>query len=126
MRLPSSIEKLLHAEIRGPFQKGLSHTPERYAAKGIRTDTPYPGLYMGGSDLTVGDSFSGATVAGWLVANAVCGYGAVDYLFLEKDIVTDLEQFLEPPILSEEEDFAVPFTPLTVAKDEDSISNFVE
>ena len=81
---------------------------------------------MGGSDLTVGDSFSGATVAGWMVANAVCGYGAVDYLFLEKDIVTDLEQFLEPPILSEEENVAVPFTPKTVPTDEQSISTGVE
>ena len=105
------VGKILHAEIRGPFQKGLSHTPERYAAKGVRADTPYPGLYAGGSDLTVGDSFSGATVAGWIVANAVCGYDAVDILFLEKNIVTDLEQFLEVPTLFDEEDVAVPVTP---------------
>lgn len=105
--------KIEHAEIRGPFYKGLSHSPERYAAKGIRADTPYPGLYAGGSDLTVGDSFSGATVGGWLVANAVCGYNAVDHLFLQKNVTTDLEQFLEAPALSDEDDVAVPFTPST-------------
>jgi hypothetical protein len=103
--------KILHSELRGPFQKGLSHTPERYAAKGVRADTPYPCLYVGGSDLTVGDSFSGATIGGWLVANAVCGYSVIDHLFLQKNITSDLEQFLEPPQLTSEEDVAVPFTP---------------
>jgi len=77
----------------------------------VRVDTPYPGLYVGGPDLTVGDSFSGSTVAGWLVANSVCGYNSVDHLFLQKNITTDLEQFLEPPVLSDEEDVAVPFSP---------------
>jgi hypothetical protein len=101
--------KILHSELRGPFQKGLSHTPERYAAKGVRADTPYPCLYVGGSDLTVGDSFSGATIGGWLVANAVCGYSTVDHLFLQKNITSDLEQFLEPPQFTSE-DVAVPFT----------------
>ena len=110
---------ILHAEIRGPFQKGLSHSPERYAAKGVRVDTPYPGLYAGGPDLTVGDSFSGSTVAGWLVANSVCGYNAVDHLFLQKNITTDLEQFLEPPTLADEEDVAVPFSPPAVPLEED-------
>jgi hypothetical protein len=101
----------MHVETCGPYQRALSHTPERYAARGIRCDTPYPGLYAGGSDLTIGDSFSGATVGGWLVANAVCGYSAVDHLFLGKNVTTDLEQFLEAPVLSDEDDVAVPFTP---------------
>lgn len=66
---------------------------------------------MGGSDLTVGDSFSGATVGGWLVANAVCGYNAVDHLVLHKNITSDLEQFLEAPKIYDGEDVAVPYTP---------------
>jgi hypothetical protein len=64
--------------------------------------------------LTVGDSFSGATVGGWLVANAVCGYNVVDHLFLKKNITTDLEQFLKAPALLDEDDVAVPFTPPTL------------
>lgn len=103
--------------MQGPFPKGLSHNPERYAAKGIRADTPYPGLYMGGSDLTVGESFSGSIVGSWLVANAVMDYGALDLLFLEKNITSDLERFLEPPIPSEDpdSDVAVPYTPKVIA-----------
>lgn len=58
-----------------------------------------PGLFVGGSDLTVGESFSGATVGGWLAANAVMGYGTLDLLFLEKNITSDLEQFLDPLVL---------------------------
>lgn len=106
--------KVDHCESRGPFQRGLSHTPERYAAKGVRADTPYPGLFVGGSDLTVGESFSGSIVGSWLVANSVVGYSAVDHLFLQKNITSDLEQFLEAPDLVESIDssaFAVPFTP---------------
>ena len=95
----------------GPFTKGLSHTPERYAAKGIRAESPYPGLYVGGEDLTLGDSFSGAIVGAWLAANAVVGYGTLDLLFLEKNITADLERFLDPPILPDDPDgeVAVPY-----------------
>lgn len=75
----------------------MSHNQERYVAKGIRADTPYPGLYVGGSDLTIGDSFPGSLLGGWLVANALCGYDSFDYLFLQKNITADLQQFLEPP-----------------------------
>merc|ERR1711862_497483 len=78
-----------HEELLGPFGKGLSHNPQRYAAKGVRADTPYPGLFLGGSDLTV-DSFSGSIVGGWLAANKVMGYNSVDLLFLKKDITSDL------------------------------------
>ena len=88
--------KIAQEALIGPFTKGLSHNPERYAAKGIRADTPYPGLYVGGSDLTVGDSFSGSIVGSWLAANAVMGYGTLDLLFLEKNITSDLERFLDP------------------------------
>ena len=104
---PQLEDKVLHAEIRGPFAKGLSHIPERYAAKGVRADSPYPGLYLGGSDLTVGDSFAGSIVGGWLVANAVAGYSAIDYLFLGKNITADLAELTISP---EGEEVAVPFS----------------
>jgi hypothetical protein len=110
--------KIAHSELRGPSVQGLSHNPERYAAKGIRADTPYPGLYMGSSDLTVGDSFSGSIVAGWLAANAVVGYSAVDHLFLEKNITSDLEQFMDLPDAPDEECVAVPYS-LPPPKDEE-------
>lgn len=100
-------DKIEQSEVRGPYFKGLKQNPERFAAKGIRPETPYPCLYVGGTDLTV-DTFSGSIVAGWLVANAVSQYQAVDHLFLAKNITTDIEQFLEPPIIPEEEDVAVP------------------
>jgi hypothetical protein len=102
--------RIEHSEVRGPFSRGLSHNPERYAAKGVRADTPYPRLFVGGSDLTMGESLSGDIVGGWLVANAVVGYSAIDLLFLQKNITTDIVQFLEPPELPEEEDLAVPYT----------------
>lgn len=105
----------MHSEISGPFQKGLSHNQERYVAKGIRADTPYPGLYVGGSDLTVGDSFSGSILGGWLVANALCGYDTIDYFFLQKNITSDLQQFLQPPQLMDDEAsiIAVPYNTIS-------------
>jgi len=79
---------------------------------------------MGGSDLTVGDSFSGATVGGWLVANAVCGYNAVDHLVLRKNITSDLEQFLAAPMLEDGEDVAVPFTtPVLTEADDPAVTD---
>ena len=101
----------MHSEISGPFQKGLSHNQERYVAKGIRADTPYPGLYVGGSDLTIGDSFSGSLLGGWLVANALCGYDTIDYLFLQKNITADLQQCLEPPKLVDDDHNAIVAVP---------------
>ena len=111
---PQLEEKILHAEIPSSVLRSLMHNPERYAAKGVRADTPYPGLYLGGSDLTVSGSLSASIVAGWLSANAVTGYSYIDLMFLEKTLTTDIEQFLEVPDLSGdyEEDLAVPFTPL--------------
>jgi hypothetical protein len=93
--------------ILGPVRMGLSHNPERYAAKGIRPVTHYPGLYMGGSDLTVGDSFSGSIVAGWMAANAVIGYKVVDYMLIDKNVTNDLIQYQSYP--GSTEDIAVPF-----------------
>ena len=102
-----------YMELHGPFRAGLSHTPERFAAKGVRPHTPYPGLYMGGPDITIGDSFSGSIVAGWLAANAVMGYSYFDQMFLEKDIISDLVKFMEKPkgrkTILEEDVLAVPF-----------------
>merc|ERR1711865_872506 len=86
MNYPQIKGKITHSELVGPLYRGLSHTPQRYAAKGARSDSPYPGLFSGGSDLTVGESLSASIVGGWLVANAVTGYGPLDHLFLQKNI----------------------------------------
>jgi hypothetical protein len=99
--------KVVHSELVGPVHRGLSHNPERFAAKGVRPTTPYPGLYVGGSDLTV-ESSSGAFVGGWLAANAVMQYTWMDYLFLHKNVTSDIIRHLEPPDVLEEEDLAVP------------------
>ena len=106
---PQLEDKIDYISLNGPIRKGLSHTPLKYAAKGIRPQTPYPGLIMGGSDLTVGDSFSGAIVGGWMAANAVLQYSFVDHLYLEKNITNDLNIFLKSPKKSSEEDLAVPW-----------------
>jgi len=129
----STTGKIECEELAGPFTKGLSQSPERYAAKGIRADSPYPGLYVGGSDLTVGDTFSGAIVGGWLAANAVVGYGTLDLLFLEKNITSDLQRFLDPPVLPDdpESEVAVPYTPpspeaAALADDENALADTVQ
>lgn len=83
-------------EFRGPIRSGLSHTPERYAAQGVRPETIYPGLVMSGSDLTV-DGFSGTIVGSWLAANVIVGYSSVDYAILRKNITSDLENILYDP-----------------------------
>ena len=97
------------SQLIGPIYRGLSHNPERYVAKGIRPRSQYPGLFAGGSDLTVGESFSASIVAGWLTANAVMGYSAIDYLFLRKNITSDIINFLEEPDAEDEDDIAVPY-----------------
>ena len=99
--------KIACQEFRGPIRAGLSHTPQRYAAEGLRPDTNYPGLFISGSDLTV-DGFSGEIVGSWLAANAVEGYSTVDYSILRKNITTDLEKFLYEP---EGEEIALPLEP---------------
>mmetsp|Transcript_2661 Transcript_2661/g.7082 ORF Transcript_2661/g.7082 Transcript_2661/m.7082 type:complete len:964 (+) Transcript_2661:208-3099(+) len=102
--------KIARTEMVGPLYMGLSHTPVRYAAKGVRAESPYPGLFSGGSDLTVGDSFSASLVGGWLAANAVAGYTPLDIMYLNKTISTDIAAYLEPPDRVDEEDLAVDFT----------------
>merc|ERR1712238_428836 len=87
---------------------------------GNRPVTPFPGLFVGGADLTVADSFSGAVAGSWLAANAVMGYSSVDHLYLQKNITSDLERFLEEPNEDEEKkDLAVPFESKEVCYDED-------
>eukprot|EP00934_Nitzschia_sp_Nitz4_P001450 Nitzschia sp. Nitz4//scaffold2_size372955//144950//147860//NITZ4_000405-RA/size372955-snap-gene-0.76-mRNA-1//-1//CDS//3329546724//1450//frame0 len=101
---PQLKEKVALMQLIGPLHRGLSQSRERFAAKGIRPETPYPGLYVGGHDLTV-CSMEGAIKAAWLVANAVVGYDWLDYFFLEKDLTSDLSRHLVP---GDEEVEAVP------------------
>lgn len=115
--------KISRYDMVGPLYRGLSHTPLRYAAKGVRAESNYPGLFCGGSDLTVGESFSASLVGGWLAANAVAGYQTLDLLYLDKNISTDIAAYLEPPELAGdgEEDLAVDFSEEDdVAKKEES------
>ena len=83
---------------------------------------PYPGLFIGGADLTVADSTSGAIVGGWLAANAIMGYSLVDQRYLKKNVTSDLHQFLDEPSLVTErngvivDDLAVPIKAMEVEK----------
>ena len=109
--------KIGSQELRGPVRAGLSHSPQRYAAEGIRPETLYPGLFMSGNDLTL-DGFSGSTVAAWLAANAVVGYSAIDHLVLQKNISSDLQQFLKEP------DFTVSALPFEKTETVEESNNF--
>jgi hypothetical protein len=126
----SSPDKILCTQIFGPVRSGLTHCPARFAIKGNRPETTYPGLYVGGADLTVGDSFSASIVGGWMAANAAMGYTFGDYFYLKKNLTSDLEQFMEEPSMATErdgilvEDVAVPFTEIKV--DEENASNAAE
>jgi hypothetical protein len=107
-QFPQLEGKIAASEVHGPFRAGLSQNPERFAVKGTTPKTPYPGLFLGGKDLTV-DSFSGTIVSAWLTANAVLGYGVLDAVVLQKNITTDLECMM-PKVSSSSEQMAVPFT----------------
>lgn len=108
-------DNIICTQMVGPVRSGLTHCPARFAIKGNRPETSYPGLFIGGADLTVGDSFSASIVGGWMAANAVMGYSMVDHVYLKKNLTSDLEQFGEEPSLATErdgvfiEDIAVPF-----------------
>lgn len=99
----------------GPMRSGLKHDPPKFAIKGNRPGTSYPGLVIGGADITVGDSFSGSIAGAWLAANTIMGYSFIDQLYLKKNITSDLRQFLDEPGMAVErngeivEDVAVPF-----------------
>ena len=103
--------KIAGSEMVGPLYRGLISSPLRYAAKGVRPESNYPGLFCGGSDLTVGDSFSASLVGGWLAANAVAGYQTLDLLYLDKNISSDIAAYLELPEIPDEgkEDLAVDY-----------------
>ena len=126
---PQLEDKVECVQLCGPFRSGLVQNPIRFAIRGNRPESPYPGLYVGGSDLTIADSFSGSVVGSWLAANAVMGYSMIDYTYLKKNITSDLGQFLEEPSVvydNEEEDLAVPFENNNVVskgkKDEDNVN----
>lgn len=104
--------RIMSINMYGPVRMGISHTPERYGAKGIRPKTIYPGLYVGGLDLTVGDSLSASILGGWMVANSVLGYNFFDYTYLDKNITTDILKSLRFEFSSElgKDDIAVPLT----------------
>jgi hypothetical protein len=73
---------------------GLSHDPNRFAARCVRPSTPFPNLFLGGTDLTL-DSSNGALSSAVLTANAMLGYSAVDIFLLGKSVATDLARFAE-------------------------------
>lgn len=74
----------------GPVRAGLSHTPARFAAQGLRPCTPIAGLYLAGKDLSIG-SFAGGVQGGWLAAHAVLGYGGVDLMLFQRNLIVDIE-----------------------------------
>lgn len=113
-----SVGKIECVQICGPLRSGLTQDLARFGIKGNKPKMPYPGLFMGGSDLTVADSASGSIVSGWLAANAIMGYSFIDHLYLKKNITTDLQQFLDEPSMATVrggevvDDVAVPFKEL--------------
>lgn len=112
-------------QICGPYRSGLTQNPARFSIKGNCPEMPYPGLFMGGTDLTVADSSAGAIVGGWMAANAIMGYSFTDHWYLKKNITNDLQRFLDDPIMTMEkdgvivEDLAVPFNRIVVGKGKD-------
>lgn len=111
-KFPQLEGKIAFQELRGPYHAGLSQSAEKFAVTGVRPETPYPGLYLGGKDLVV-DSFCGSITGAWLAVNAVMGYTVVDTVLLEKNVTADLEQFLPSLKVSEDDDVAVKFKPRT-------------
>jgi len=61
-------------------------------------------------------------VGGWLAASAVMGCSFVDYLFLRKHIVSDLEQFMTGPPHNASNDFAAIAVPFTLKPEEEGSS----
>ena len=76
----------------GPFRVGLSHSPARFVAPGLRTRI-VPGVenvFLGGGDLVLGP-FGGGVMGGGLAAHSALGYGAVDLLLLSRSLNEDLK-----------------------------------
>ena len=94
----------------------------------------YPGLFIGGADLTVADSTSGAIFGGWMAANAIMGYSSIDHTYLKKNITTDLQRFIDDPSMATErdgvivEDLAVPYKRILIGKgtEDDGVTNSAE
>jgi len=127
---PQLSDKMECAQLTGPYRSGLVQNPARFAIRGNRPSTPYPGLFVGGADLTLGDSFSGGIVGGWLAANAIMGYSFLDLVYLQKNLTSDLERFLEEPcdvVVGDNgevmEDLAVPFDAKEIEKKNDDAGN---
>lgn len=124
-----SVGKIECVQICGPLRSGLTQDLARFGIKGNKPKMPYPGLFIGGSDLTVADSTSGSIVSGWLAANAIMGYSFIDHLYLKKNITTDLQQVLDEPNMATVrggevvDDVAVPFKEL---KDDKKAEEVVE
>lgn len=74
---------------------GLSHTPARFKAAGLRPNTAIKGLYLAGKDLTLG-TFAGGLYGGWLAAHAVTGYTAMDVLLFQRNLIRDLKNVSGP------------------------------
>ena len=123
-----SAGKIECVQICGPLRSGLTQDLARFGIKGNKPKMPYPGLFIGGSDLTVADSASGSIVSGWLAANAIIGYSFIDHLYLKKNITTDLQQFLDEPSMATVtrggevvDDVAVPFKEIKDKKGEEVV-----
>eukprot|EP00577_Skeletonema_sp_RCC1716_P003471 CAMPEP_0113413694 /NCGR_PEP_ID=MMETSP0013_2-20120614/23587_1 /TAXON_ID=2843 ORGANISM="Skeletonema costatum, Strain 1716" /NCGR_SAMPLE_ID=MMETSP0013_2 /ASSEMBLY_ACC=CAM_ASM_000158 /LENGTH=988 /DNA_ID=CAMNT_0000300435 /DNA_START=21 /DNA_END=2987 /DNA_ORIENTATION=- /assembly_acc=CAM_ASM_000158 len=127
---PQLEDNIICTQMYGPVRSGLTHCPARFAIKGNRPETSYPGLFVGGADLTVGDSFSASIVGGWMAANAAMGYSMIDHVYLKKNLTSDLEQFMEEPSLVTErdgvvvEDVGVPFKEVNI--DEENATKAAE
>lgn len=86
--------KIQRLELHGPFDVGLSQTPERFQAKGIRPEsTVYQNLYHAGIDVTM-NSFSGSIIGSWLAVNSIMGYNYWDYCFFQKNVTNDIASVL--------------------------------
>jgi len=110
--------KIMKLSLTLPKRRGLSHTPQRYAAQGIRPQTKYPNLFLAGKDLTM-DTFSGGIVGSWLAVNAVLGYNYLCLGMLNKNVTYDLKQFIQEAEYEGEE--AVLYIPKKIIVDEKDI-----
>ncbi|CAM9570843.1 unnamed protein product [Chrysoparadoxa australica] len=82
-----------YVELVDAARGGLSHTPARFKAEGLRAPTHIPGLYLGSEDLTV-EGFEGKIQGGWLAAHAVLGYTAFD-MWTSRTLIEDLKTVVD-------------------------------
>lgn len=86
---PTLEGKVIFSEVSDVLPAGLSHTPARFTVRSVGPHSCYPGLYLGGGDITY-DSFAGRMIAGTQSCNAILGYNALDLTLLEKDVLADV------------------------------------